>query len=394
MPWHRPRAAAIALALCAAGCHHDLSVMGMLGVPTMARVASNIVLVDTSIDGGPHAPLLADTGSPFTLLDPTVFGEPLRNENQPKLDLTFGALTIEDIPTIQIRADGTLLAGIVGGDVMRQFPMRFDYRDMTLTFGDTAPVADVAAGTTVAFELEGGGRADLAPGVPISFPATRIAVDVDIEGVSHPFVLDTGASESALRFGLFTQLTADGRGTLDGLPITTVSGVGSARATRIRSLTLGGQSVTNAVAITIGDELLDNIVEEVGHPVDGLLGGTFLREFLLDIDYPHKHLVLSRWNDRGHIVDEFKRVGLVLGDAGTVVTVYAGSAAAQAGITKGDQVIAIDGEALAGIDAIASESLLTGVVGVVHHFEFGSANLSAIANHSVDLPVEDLIPTP
>src|SRR5262249_10278599 len=153
--------------------------------------------------GGPLALLLADTGSPFTLLDPTQFSEPLHHENQPKLDITFGELTIDDIPTIQVQADSDLLAGIVGGDVMRQFRMRFDYRDKSLTFGDAAPVADVTPGTSVSFKLQGGGRADLQPGVPISFPATRISLDVDVEGVSHPFVLDTGASESALRSTLF-----------------------------------------------------------------------------------------------------------------------------------------------------------------------------------------------
>src|SRR5439155_5430399 len=138
---------------------------------------------------------------------------------------------------------------------------------------------------------------------------------VDVDGVSHPFILDTGASETTVRGALFTTITADGRAQLSGLPITTVMGPASATVTRVGTLSVAGATVVNPVVMSIGpsgEMLLDGIEAEIHHPVEGLLGGNFLREFMVTVDYPGQTLHLQRYT-APEIVDEFKRVGFELG---------------------------------------------------------------------------------
>ena len=65
--------------------------------------------------------------------------------------------------------------------------------------------------------------------------------------------------------------------------------------TRVRTLTVGDETVSNPAVMTIGDTILDGIQTEVRHPVDGLLGGNFLREFMVTVDYPQRTLHLQRY---------------------------------------------------------------------------------------------------
>src|SRR4029078_6266037 len=166
----------------------------------------------------------------------------------------------------------------------------------------------------------------------VSFEATRIPIQVEIDGTTHPFVLDTGASETTVRASVFTTITGDGRPQLSGLPIMTVMGSSSASATRVTTLTAADQTGDHAVVIKIGDTLIDGLAMEVKHPVDGLLGGNFLRNFLVTIDYPGGVLHLQRYTTPP-IADEFQRVGIELGLAnGThryaIARVYPGTDAA------------------------------------------------------------------
>jgi hypothetical protein len=252
----------------------------------------------------------------------------------------------------------------------------------------------------VDFKLEGGGRG-LAGTETVTFPATRVPLTVTIDGVDHPFIIDTGASEVTIRDTLFTQLIADGRGTLAGLAVGTASGVKSATASRARTIVVGGQLVTNVAMLTIGDDtLLDGLGDEIHHQIDGLLGGSYLREFLLTVDYPHGKLHLQRYANRDHIVDEFQRVGFMLVPSSTgasayrVGTVFAGSDAAVKGVHSGDAVVSIDGQSLTGVGSIAAEHLLQGTVGTTRRIEFGVTSLPALANATIDVRIDDLIPAP
>ena len=391
----------VALSCFLAGCSSsDLTTMGKLGVPSMARVSENLILVDTTVNGHPGGRLLADTGSPFTLVDPSAFpGATLPPQSEVDIDLGFGVLTVDGVPAIQVMGEtGSPLAGIVGGNVMRQFSTTFDYRDQQLRFGAGNDPSDVEQpGAEVAFELQGGGKSRFGSQT-ISYPATRIPVTVTLDGIDHAFLLDTGASEVIVRTSLFAVLVSDGRDVLDGILIGTIDGVSTARATRARSITVGGERVTSPVVLGNADDLLDGIGNEMGHTIDGLLGGTFLREFLVTIDYPHGALHLRRYATRDHIIDEFKCVGIAYKarttNGYTVGVVFPGTDAAAKGITTGDELVSVDGQALAAIDPLAAQEMLCGTVGTTHTLGFGSASSATLANRTSAVRIDDLIPAP
>jgi hypothetical protein len=400
-------AAAALACLPAAACgggSSGLPTMGMPGVPSPALVGSNILFVDAALDGHAGGRMLVDSGSPVTFIDETAFpGATLPDTTQVQIDLGIGALTIDNIPALETTTytmDGLNLGGILGGNVLRQFSAAFDYRDRQLRLGDGAAPADIEQpGASVPFRLQGGGLAKIL-GVTVALPPTRIPVTVTIEGVDHPFMLDTGASEVTLRSSLFATLTSDGRAVLGGLPISTAYGGMTGQVCRARSVVVGGEEVTDPPVITIGDSLIDALQSEVGHSFDGLLGGSFLREFFVTIDYPRGTLHLQRYATRDHIVDEFQRVGIALGPDATgahrysVQTVYAGSDAQAKGLLPGYEVLAVDGQMLDGLDPLDADDLLDGTVGTTKQITLGQAGGALPAGSIVPVRVDDLVPAP
>jgi hypothetical protein len=401
------------LLLVAAGCGDDpdssgFATMGMPGVPSPTRVGANLVFADVAVNGFTGGRLGVDTGAPLMLIDPRKFpGLQFPTTAQVTADLTVGELTVEGIPVVQSETTSSMdplnFAGLLGGNVMLQFQVRLDYARPDRAFRLGMPDMEMPAegvetpGTSVAFALEGGGRGTF-QGEVITFPATRIPLTVDLDGVSHPFILDTGASETAVRQSIYDTIRADGRGEITGLPIRTVSGNTTASVTRVRTMTVGDATVTNAAVMTIGDTLLDGIQREVGHPIDGLLGGNFLREFMVTVDYPRDTLHLQRYT-AAVVVDEFKRVGVELAvGAGAhryvVGTVYAGTDAMAKQLSAGDEIVSIDGQALDPLDAVTADGLLNGTVGASRALELGNAHAAALANTTVDVRVDDLIPPP
>ena len=396
--------ALVALPACGGGGGDGIRVMGTIGVPSPALVGANIVIIDAQLDGHPGGRLLVDTGSPVTLVNPGEFpGASLPQQAQVVVDIGIGPVTVDHVPALQLAGgmmDLLRLAGILGGNVLRDFSTSFDYRGRQFWLGAGATIADVAVpGASVPFNLEGGGLARLSPQQTIVLAATRVSVTVDLEGVKHPFIVDSGASEMTVRSSVFQALTSDGRVAVGGFPVSTATGSMSATITRTRSVTVAGETVTNVATLNLGDDtLLDNLEMEVKHPLDGLLGGTFLREFLVTIDYPGRTLHLQRYATRAHIVDELQRVGVSLGELTgvgyAIFSVYPATGAARAGIVAGDQLVGVDGHSLANLDSIAADQLLLGTPGTSHRLAFGNASAPTLTGAEVDVPVDDIVPPP
>jgi hypothetical protein len=146
------------------------------------------------------------------------------------------------------------------------------------------------------------------------------------------------------------------------------------------------------------ETLVDSLSEEVGHPVDGMLGGAVLREFYVTFGYPEGRLTLRRYKTRDHIHDEYRRVGIALvpSVAGAefsyfIGRIYAGTDAAhqlaQAGLGLHDLVVSIDGTPLATLDPASAEELLLGNVGDTRKLDFGSKK-------TLDIRVDELLPLP
>jgi hypothetical protein len=419
-PHHRSlsRAFALLVALTAAlGCgggnpaeqDAGFTTMGMPGVPSPTRVGANLVFADVAVDGKTGGRLGVDTGAPIMLVDATKYpGLTFPNQTEVTADITVGDLTIDAVSIVPMSFGGGMdplnFAGLLGGNVMRQFMVRFDYAHPDHAFRLGMPPMEMATdgvetpGNSIDFALEGGGLGRVGDGGVVSFPATRIPIQVEIDGVAHPFVLDSGASETTVRASLFTTVTADGRAQLTGLPIMTVMGSSTASAARVSTLTAAGATVNDAVIMTIGDPLIDGLAMEVHHPVDGLLGGNFLRNFLVTIDYPGGVLHLQRYATPP-IADEFQRVGVELGIANGahrygIARVYPGSDAATQQLSVRDEVVSVDGVALDDLDPLAADDALNGTVGTTKTIGLGNAQVAGLSNTTVTVRVDDLIPPP
>jgi len=395
---------AILACLLALGCGSAKSgvtvdVAGTQGLPIPATNVSDILVVDLSV-GDAHATAVVDTGSPIVALDPSSFtGAHLPNGAGNISTLTLGALTFTNQSVVGANLiaspDPSIpIGGSLGCGILCAFAVSLDYRGSTVTLGSAPGPANVASpGTSVPFSLEGGGSETIS-GVPgsVVFPASRIAVSVTVEGKPYSFIVDTGSSFMLLRQALFTSLVADGRAQIGGIGTATVGQESTSAVTRLRSVVVGGEEVTGLVGNDDSslESVLDGIASEVGHDVDGLVGGSFLREFYVTVDYPGGALVLRRYTANGPSYDSFDRVGVAVTPANgttpaTVSQVFPGTDAASKGLAVGDLVLAIDGQPLATLGSTAVNALLSGDVGSSKTLELGTMT-------SVSVAVDDILP--
>jgi S1-C subfamily serine protease len=148
------------------------------------------------------------------------------------------------------------------------------------------------------------------------------------------------------------------------------------------------------------DELLDGISYELGVRIDCLLGGSFLRNFLVSIDYPKGQLHLQPYVTPP-IADEFRRVGITIGlDASganfVVSSVYPNTDAAAQGIMVNDLIVSVDGTSLVSVGYVATaDALLDGTPGTSKMIKLGNrTGTPALAGQTISVLVDDLIPNP
>src|SRR6185312_13954133 len=294
--------------------------------------------------------------------------------------------------------DALGFGGILGGNVMRNFSVQLDYSAPMMEgfcLGCTASTTrtDVQSpGGVVDFTLAGGGNR-----------AVGLSATLDSPVTDHLCIVDTGATVVSLRSTVYASLVADGRAQLtSGITIMTVAGASNAAVTRAKSITVGGQTVLDPSVMTImsndNDSLLMSISVEVNKQIDCLLGGSYLRNFLVTIDYPVGELHLQPY-DTAPIPDEFRRVGFTIGLDVTgkhfvVQAVYPNTDAAAQGVMVNDEIVAVDGVTLSGFVASA-DATLDGALGTSKMITFGAMTGDAsLANQTVSIKVDDLIPNP
>jgi hypothetical protein len=409
-----------------------ISATGMLGQPSTALISGNLIFVNASLDMMPEVTrtfgVLIDSGSPVLLIDPTLFGANPPMQIATTIDLGLldaqgqPVVTIENAPAFQISTqmmDALGFGGILGGNVMRNFSVQLDYSAPMMEgfcLGCTAGTRDdvQSPGGVVSFTLKGGGNRAVTLSATVTSPVTnippnRIPVTVTIDGTDHLCIVDTGATEVSLRSTVYASLVSDGRAQLkSGIAIMTVTGSSSASVTRAKTITVGGQTVDDAPVMTIvsgnaaaPDPLLDSISNDDLHQqVDCLLGGSYLRNFLVTIDYPVGELHLQPYNTPP-ILDEFRRVGFTLGLDATgmhfvVQSVYPNTNAASKGVMVNDEITAIDGMTLANVGFLATaDALLDGTPMTSKMITFGSKTGDpSLAGQPVSILVDDLIPNP
>lgn len=362
----------------------DLAFEGELGQPALAVRFTNLFLVPTTIDdaAGPH--LIVDTGAPINIIAPGTLPDPPRSgdvsvklRNVDVLSLSFPRLPIlaADFLSGSI-GNGITLGGVLGCSVLCDFAVTFDYRAGTVTLDGTEDVEGLETPTEISFFLKGGGAASLgAGGAIVSLPRSRILVDAIVEGVPATLVLDSGASVTMLRSALANEISPN-RVTIDG-PIVSMLGSSTIELMRVADIALD-ETVAEGIVVGKGglDSLLDQLGDEIGQTVDGILGASFLQEFHTTVDYPARTVRFARYESRDHVLDVGRTVGFRIDAAGSagfaeITEVFDGTDAADQGLTTDDTILAIDEISVEDLTADDLDALLSGADASSHEIDFG-----------------------
>jgi len=298
-----PAAAAVVLAAVGCGGGGGSSNEGTNNQSVPATVSNGVVSVPVSIDGTMTMPFLVDTGAVLPRLDPAHFGALMITPGLAQVStLDVGSVHLTDVQVVAaslcgagmgmgttMMCPGAGAAGLLGGAVMEGFAVTIDYHRSAVTFGAFTPPASARAPIMVPFALEGGGLATVGD-ASVTLPATRIALDVNVEGTVVPMLVDTGSSTMVLDPAFYDALVADGRAQ-STTNVSTVMGTESVSSTKLRAVSLAGAAQANVTAVRSPFDM-GLITHEVGHPVQGLVGGAYLDNYLTTIDYPARQLIL------------------------------------------------------------------------------------------------------
>jgi hypothetical protein len=374
-----------------------------------AFIGSNAFRVDAMVNGRSTAKVIVDTGAPYSLLEMGPYKGEVQEDVGTVDSLTIGGVTLLHVPTVgQDLRDPSRGGGLVGFTAFGQFAVSFNYRDRVLSLGGSpAPDGLEPDSVSIPFALEGGGYGPVRRGGrPMQIPASRVVIPVLIEGEQHEVLVDTGASFVGLRKSVFDNLAADGRGKVEE-HVQLASSVSTTTVMRLRSVTIEGTSIVDVPAASSAtdpasnapgmEDLLDSLTNELGRPVDGLLGGVVLREFFVTVGYPEGRLSLRRYTARDHIRDHYRRVGieLAISSKGPPFTyaigqIYDGTDAARQlealGIRAGGDVLSVDDQPLPPDDPNAADAMLLGAVGETHRVGFNKATLTLLVEDLLLLP--------
>jgi hypothetical protein len=386
------------MALIGAGCSSG-STAGQAPLASHDEIVaySHVMdLIPAQVDvDGVSGFLVVDTGAPIGAVDRANFpGAPSVGAVGTVQSLSVGpvhATNLSVFGTDAFSSDDPAMTvgGLLGAGVFVDRRVTFNYRDAKFTIGGEPTPSGTGTPTTVPFSLEGGGTES-------NLPRTRIVVNVDIEGRSHLMIVDTGASMVTVDGDVFASLTTGGRPSAPAGMLHTTTGDAEATMLRTRSISLGPVASTGVVVThdTDFDSHLDQVSAEIGHKVEGSLGGSFLHDYFVTVDYPNQQLHFARYDDLGWVVDAGERLGFQITRPAAgrceVVNVIPGTDAARQGVAVGDVVVAIDGAPLASLTLSELAAKVCGPVGTLRNVQFGAAKNHA--NQTVAIRVDELLP--
>jgi hypothetical protein len=262
-------------------------------------VQNGVIALPVSIEGSPTMPFVLDTGSPLTLVDPNKFPSVETGFTQ-AATVDVGSVHLMNVEIVGKTPCGLMMcpasepAGLLGGDALIDFAITIDYAAAAVSFGAYTFPTNIAEPVTSPFKLQGGGQIVL-PGMngTVDLPATRIVLDVAIEGTVYPFVLDTGSSALVLAPDLYDSIVSDGRAQ-SSVSVSTVSGTRTEPSTRLSAVSISTATQTSVEAIRAPLDL-GTLSREVGQTIEGLVGGGFLSHYVVTIDYPTQTLTLRAY---------------------------------------------------------------------------------------------------
>jgi hypothetical protein len=345
----------------------ETSKVTWLKSPGVARIPfeylSNHVWVRASLNGGPLADFIYDTGASVTVID-SAYAAKIGLKTTGSIQATgagaAGGASFADVDRLRIQAadgDGVEMrevkaavlnvnsilapyfwrecAGIVGFDTIVQFVNEVDFDGRVLTFFDPKPWRYEGKGAELPMTLAG------------HAPVVTVKVDGQYEGGAR---LDVGSGST---LDLHTPFVKQ-HGLIAKYPsaLTVVSGgfggTFESKLARMRSLEIGPYKVDRPLiglsTITTGALASEDYA--------GNIGCRLLDRFKLTLDYERRKVYLEP-GAKFALAEPFSRFGAQLakfGDEVRAAQVLPGSPAAGAGLKENDRIVAIDGVPVAELD--------------------------------------------
>lgn len=331
-----------------------------------AKVIARYFFVEGQINGKP-ATFIVDSGAAMNVLSPeaaTKFGisggvkvpavgagEKATEARIVKIDrFDVGPLALTDEQAVVVPLPPALRCdGLVGYGFLKRFATTFDYAAGKLTFSD--PATFKAPANALALEL----RVDA--GIP-TVPGT-------LEGADGWFSLDTGANGTLTVMSPFVEENK----LRDKLPkgTTRIAGKG------VGGLVMGEQ--VDLASVTFGNLRLPTMPAYLSAARAGALakknlignaGAQIFERFRMTLDYAN-HKAYFEPADRFNGPFERDRSGLAMDFDGTrhVVIGMIDGPAKDSGVQVGDEVVAIDGKALAEVHPLEASNALRQQAGTV-----------------------------
>lgn len=354
-----------------------------------ARDTAGLLVLDT---GAGHlaldAPLAVHLGIldrlPESTADVGFATRPLRRLQigATQLDLVSPILTV-DAEIVRRVTDRPVL-GLLGQSLFRNMALWMDFREQTLALipiSPSSPAAEWKDRVAASRAALGGALGPRAIAAPFTLEGDgKIIVSVHLSDPRPPrwsrkldLILDTGATKTVLFTGPLGRAVpgATRWRKLEGLSAPTLFGSESAAMAMVPAIELrvpGGRIRRDEMdAALLGGQLGPLLSRATGRTVFGLLGYSFLRHYRVCLDYPHRVLWLEplvpAWDDRPF---EYSHPGIQIervSGAVSVVAVGRGSPAEEAGIVAGDEMVALNGEPVAGESVVVLARQLEGEPG-------------------------------
>jgi hypothetical protein len=330
----------------------DYSIAGGAAEATVPfRLLNNHIYADVSVNGAKPLPFIFDTGGHSILTPETA--KLLAVNSQGAQTSTGGGegtaqsgigmvksfkvggvtLTNQPITVLSFSApgvEGINEAGMLGYELFARFITRVDYGARTLTFIDKAHFDPKDAGTPVPMRLYH------------QFPEVLGSYD----GIPGRFGIDTGSRMTLMLTGPFARqndLRAKATSGNEAMVGWGVGGPSRAFVTHGGELRLGDVTIENPLTAFSTDKGGAGASEAFPNNV----GGGILKRFVVTFDYDHNLMYLKPIAGAVADLDAFDRSGMWINqiDSGfKIFDITKGGPADTAGLAKGDEIVAVDGE--------------------------------------------------
>jgi Aspartyl protease/PDZ domain len=250
-------------------------------------------------------------------------------------------------------ASGVPLDGIIGFEVLSRFVTTFDYAGSRVTLRLPGAATTQASGADI---------------IPFVFNNTVPQVACQLDGIPGDCWVDTGSRASLSVLTPFSAAHPDlipSNATAPGINGFGVGGAAIGRLGRLRSLQIG--------TFVLPDLIADFSVQSKGAfamPFAAAnVGGGVWRRFTVTFDYPQQVMTLAQ-NGFFAQPDTYDRSGVFLiapGGQPTIADVRPGTPADEAGLVRGDMLIAINGKAAAGTDLVQIRTQFSEPAGTIIH---------------------------